>query len=127
MRPIISMLNNSVWCTLRPSPVHGIGVFAIRDIPQGQKLYCQEGGLTELSTDSLEGLHPAILKLVKQRWPNAPKQFVSPNQDARLISFMNHSKDANYSPTTDRALRDIEEGKEILEDYHQFGVSPMDK
>ena len=29
------ILNSSVWATIKPSKLHGVGVFAIRDIPKG--------------------------------------------------------------------------------------------
>lgn len=111
-------LNDTVWATLAPSKVHGIGVFAIRDIPKGQKIYA-----IGRSNEWLEGvpndLHPAILKIIKQRWPLALKgqPFQSPNDDVRLTSFLNHSNTPNYDKHTDCALVDIKEGEEIFEDY----------
>ena len=32
----MSELNRTVWATIAPSKIHGIGVHAIRDIPKGQ-------------------------------------------------------------------------------------------
>ena len=28
------ILNNSIWATIKPSKINGVGVFAIRDIPK---------------------------------------------------------------------------------------------
>ena len=117
---MIDVLNNTVWCKLAPSDIHGIGVFAIRDIPKGQKLYCMGMPNTEAITlDTLEGLIPEIKELIDQRWPLAVDgdSFQSPNNDARLISFMNHSKSPNYSKYNDTAFMDIKEGTEITEYY----------
>lgn len=109
-------LNDTVWCTLAPSPIHGIGVFALRDIPKGQKMYCGEGQLRLLPPSNLEGILPDIQVLIKQRWPYHDKApFLSPNDDARLVSFMNHSATPNWQD--DVALRDITKGEEITEDY----------
>ena len=33
-------LESTVKCTIKPSPIHGIGVFAIKDIKKGDRLYC---------------------------------------------------------------------------------------
>ena len=109
-----------MWATIAPSKVHGIGVFAIRDIPKGQRIYAIR------DTEKAEWLeyipsqtHPAIIRLIQQRWPlafnGAPYQ--SPNYDVRLLSFMNHSATPNYDNHTDCALKEIKEGEEIFEDY----------
>ena len=38
MTDIINRINSEVWATLASSTIHGVGVFAIRDIPKGTKL-----------------------------------------------------------------------------------------
>lgn len=119
-------LNNTVWCTLGPSKIHGVGVFAIRDIPTGQKTYCVEGKSRLLPPSNLEGVLPEIKEIILQRWPYADVQpFLSPNDDVRLVSFMNHSYDPNWRHDT--ALRDIKKGEEITEDYAIIGVDERHK
>lgn len=117
----ISILNSTVKCTLRPSPLHGIGVFAIRDIKKGEKLYCHSMERKLLKDDNnLAGIRPEVRELILQRWPMIYKgsAFLSPNDDARLISFMNDGgKDSNYAIRTDTATKDIGKGEEVLEDY----------
>ena len=113
-------LNEQVKLTLAPSPIHGIGVFAIRHIKEGEKMYCR--GLPNdrwIKLDSLKDLRPEVRKLILQRWPLAKEGgiFQSPHDDARLLSFMNHSNTPNYNKVNDTALRDIREGEEITEDY----------
>lgn len=123
---IINHLNETVWCTLAPSPIHGIGVFAIRDIPKGQKLYCRIPSETSpISLSTFEGLHPEILTMIKQRWPLALKgdYFHSPNDSAKLILFMNHSDTPNYDDYTDTALFDIKRGEEITENYNKEDIN----
>ena len=118
----INELNEQVKCTLRISPIHGIGVFAIRDIKQGEKMYCIGSPHTKFyKLSSLEGLRPEVKEIIVQRWPLAQKlgaSFQSPNNDARLVSFMNHSENPNYSQKTDTALRDIAKNEEIVENYN---------
>ena len=58
-----------------------------------------------------------------QRYVRVPKgsQFLSPNADQRLTSFMNHSnKNMNYNYQDDCALRDITKGEELLENYNDL-------
>ncbi len=115
-------LNEEVWCKLAPSQIHEIGVFAIRDIPKGQKLYCHSASC-RLRYEPIDDLLPEIRQLILQRWPNARTNgYLNPNDDARLISFMNHSPNPNYDWFTDLAIKDIPKGTEVLEDY---GYDPL--
>jgi hypothetical protein len=114
-------LNDTVWAKLAPSRIHGIGVVAIRDIPAGQKIYCQSTR-QEARKDFSYDILPEIRHLIIQRWPRATEggEFLSPNDDARLLSFMNHSGHPNYDPYTDTTLQDIKRGEEITEDYMEY-------
>lgn len=117
---MIDHLNATVWAALGVSKIHGVGVVAIRDIPKGTQVWTKRHMQARpLKLNSFEGLHPFILELIKQRWPLALSgdSFFSPNDDARLLSFMNHSSDPNYDPVTDTVLRDVLEGEELTEDY----------
>jgi len=119
-------LNNTVYATLAPSTTHGIGVFAIRDIPKGTKYtdYTNETldriETYNLSHTEFEAIHPAIKKLILDRtiFVGTQIKFTSPNTDAVLRSFMNHST----KPNTDGivALRDISTGEELTENYFEL-------
>ena len=116
----ITELNSEVKCVLRPSPIHGIGVFALRNIPKGQRCYITPNVIPRfynIPYASLNGLLPEIKEIILQRWPSIinGSKFISP--DARLLSFMNHSENPNYDPKNDTALKDIENGEEITENY----------
>jgi|TARA_Y100000310_G_scaffold335706_1_gene418428 SET domain-containing protein len=120
---MINKLNDIVWCKLGASSIDGVGVFAIRDIPKGQKLYCEgREDITLIQSDNLEQLLPEIKEIILQRWPLAEKgdYFFNPNDDARLLSFINHSNDPNYNVDNDTALKDIKKGEEITE-YYGYG------
>ena len=127
MNPLVldQLLNSTVWCTIAPSPVHGVGVFAIRDIPKGQKLNCQNisrMGVLRIIPSELENLLPEIKKLILQRWPivTTTGYFQSPNDDVFLLAFMNHSETPNYDKVNDITLRDVKKGEEIFEHYGDF-------
>ena len=119
---MIEELNATVWATLAPSKIHGIGVFALRDIPKGQRIYLMGNSGKWYVASNWEGLLPEIKELIKQRWPYAfeVQPFQSPNDDARLTSFINHSSTPNYDHITDTAITDILKGEEITEDYGKF-------
>ncbi len=132
----IAYLNREVRCTIRPSPVHGIGVFALRDVKKGEKLYCEtisKPAWLTIPYERFNEIRPEVRELILQRWPRVATEkdpffygFMSPNEDQRLLSFMNHSSTPNYGPTAkytgDRALRDIQTGEEITEDYGEFAL-----
>ena len=111
-------LNNEIRCTLKPSKIHGIGVFTLRDIKKGEKLYSSpdEYKMYEIPFKKLTLIRPEICKIIVERWPLVIKgyPFESPN-NVRLTSFMNHSDTPNSKD--DFALMNIEEGEEVTEDY----------
>jgi len=119
----INELNSEVRCVLKPSPIHGIGVFAIRDIRKGERLYCTPNLIPkfyDIPFGSLSKLFPEVKELVLQRWASVVNGsvFQSPNDDAGLLFFMNHdSHNYNYDIISDTALRDIYNGEEITENY----------
>ena len=76
----------------------------------------QREWLEDIPEDTL----PEIRKLILERYPLAEKElhiYAHPNDDARLISFMNHSDNPNYDNETDTTLREIKKGEEVTEDY----------
>ena len=122
MNEAVDKLNKTVKCFLAPSDIHGIGVFTLRDIKVGDKLYCTdlEVNFIELTEQELASLRPEIRRIIKQRWSLATGIINSPNGDARLISFMNHSDDPNYNKFSDTAVRDIKKGEEVTEHYGEI-------
>lgn len=119
-------LGNTVKCRIGQSKVHGVGVIAMRDIKKGEQMFCALTVKPQWYNVSFANLkkylkqtHPEVLELILDRWPNivngAP--FISPNYDARLTSFMNHSNTPNFDPQNDVAVADIKAGEEVFEDY----------
>lgn len=118
----IIKLMSEVKCTLAPSTIHGIGVFAIRDIRKGERCYCTPNSKKEwysVSYSNLNKLWPEQKELILQRWASIinGSLFTSPNDDVTLILFMNHSENPNYDIYTDSALKDIKKDEELVEDY----------
>jgi len=115
----LDVLNQTVKATLAPSDIHGIGVFAIRDILKGERLHCDSlPKVFNVPYSSLGKLFPEVKDVILQRWPSVinGSKFISP--DARLLSFMNHGgKDCNYNQIDDTAKCAIKKGEEITEDY----------
>jgi hypothetical protein len=128
----IDYLNSTVWATLRKSPIHNVGVFAIRDIPEGTPItdYTDYGDThiqNILTPQEIEKIYPEIRKLILDRivflkgYNNL--QFFSPNCDAKLQSWMNHSKTPNTTGT--HTLRNIKKGEELTEDFKEIAGGPF--
>lgn len=111
-------LNSIVNVRLAPSDVHGIGVFAIRDIAKGEKLNANLfPQLFTLPYAMFEQLKPQVRQILLERWPNIINGSAFAYPDTMLQGYMNHSDDPNYHAKDDLALRDIKAGDEITEDY----------
>jgi SET domain-containing protein len=114
----ILFLNETVLLKLAPSKIHGIGVFALRDIPSGKRLNATAFPRPYTLTYANFGkLHKEVNEEILQRWPSIVEgdNFMYP--DTNFQAYMNHSDDPNYSNVLDIALKDIKAGEEIFEDY----------
>ena len=114
-----------IYCRLAPSPIHGVGVFAIKNIPKGTNPFSNSFMAQEavvLDKNRIKDLGPEILSLLHDQHPtiDQTKQIVSnfPNQII-WSDFINYTDKPNIELMTNgewTALRDIIKGEEILED-----------
>jgi hypothetical protein len=125
----IEYLNSTVWATLRPSPIHGIGVFAIRDIPKGTQItdhadYGEKHALNQLTPQEMNQLHPTIRKIILDRTHFLEEdtflEFYSPNLSAPLQYWVNHSDTPNTTGT--HVIRDIKADEELTINYKTLGT-----
>lgn len=125
----IILLNSSVKCNIGPSPIHGLGVFALTDIQKGQKCYCKppflDTGVAEwfhVPYGSFKKLFPEVRELILNRFPAVinGSRFLSPNDMIWLLTYINHSDNPNYDVDTDTATRLIKAGEEIVQDYRRM-------
>jgi len=111
-------LNATVWATLAPSKIHGIGVFAMRDVPRGQVIGAFSTKRFCIIESDFDKILPVIQELILDRTvfeASCFLKFDAPNAQVRLREFMNHADDANSNGIM--ALRDINKGEEITENY----------
>lgn len=119
-------LNSTVWAKVGVSPIHGVGVIAIRDIPRGTPItdfnifhHKIERVPFHMSEEELLKIHPDIQELIfsKTIWPMNVREytFYSPNHEVSLQGFLNHSTDPNTDGHV--ALREIKKGEELTENY----------
>lgn len=117
----IAKLNRGVKIRIAPSKVHGVGVFAMRDIRAGEALWADAyPELYDLPYERFGELREDVRQLLLERWPNIVNgsKFLYP--DSRLMAYMNHSDTPNYDSINDFVLLDIKAGEEITEDYKKI-------
>jgi hypothetical protein len=121
---IVDYLNKTVFCKLGASPIHNVGVFAIRDMRKGQPITDYHGGTYqcyELTEEEFALLAPEVQALIQQQtiFPNGKLLcFDSPNCHQVLECFMNHSDTPNSDGSV--TLREIKKGEELTKDYNVF-------
>ena len=123
---LLQELQADNYVMLKPSPVHGIGVFAIRDIPKGcQSIFSKgTGGWVRLSFEEVEQLPPHSRNLVETYCLYDETHYFVPDYGFKLMDlvlYLNHSSTPNIASVNEgeefEALRDIKEGEELLVDY----------
>ena len=117
----INRLNAMVKLRIAPSPIHGVGIFAIRDLVKGEKLWATEFPRPyKISPSNLDKLFPEVKQLILERNCRAVlgEAFMYPDMNHQ--AYTNHSDEPNYDCQLDMALRDIKGGEEITENYKQI-------
>jgi SET domain-containing protein len=114
----VDRLNGQMKLYLAPSKVHGVGVFALRSISRGEKLYADEAPTVYKLPYSYFGkLFPEVRELLLSHNPHIinGSLFIFPTE--RWTAYLNHSEEQNYDIQSDMALTDIKKGEEIFENY----------
>lgn len=118
---VASILNTRVTTRIAPSPIHGVGIFAIRDLHAGQRLYLGElPQVYHLSKGSLDKLFPEVKEIIVGRWPRVYVDGKFAYPDANLQAYCNHAEEYNYDCITDTLVRDVKAGEEITENYRNI-------
>ncbi|UAY52278.1 SET domain-containing protein [Ferruginibacter albus] len=125
-KQLLAELRNETYVMIKPSPIDGIGVFAIRDIPKGcRSMFSKNMGewipIPKIEIDSL----PRHSKqLVETYCLFDDDQYFVPDYGFKvmdLVNYLNHSETPNIISINDgevfEAIRDIKEGEELLINY----------
>ena len=124
-------LVNNIKTDIRPSNIEGVGVFAIKDIKEGEQLFIKwegETGIYIIPNELLSEIQNEVVELLN-------RYFINYEDDCKLIRLFNglnfvsnslsYCNSAYPNPenqnidTKGFALRDIKAGEEILEWYTQ--------
>ena len=123
---LLKDLHQDTYVMIKPSPLHGIGVFAIRDIPKGTRdLFSQGvGEWIKLTIAEVEALPKHSRDLVENHCLFDEDHYYVPDYGFKLVDlvvYLNHSDTPNLISINEgeyfEATRDIAAGEELLLDY----------
>jgi len=123
---LLKDLHQDTYVMIKPSPLHGIGVFAIRDIPKGTRnLFSQGvGEWIKLTIAEVEALPKHSRDLVENHCLFDEDYYYVPDYGFKLVDlviYLNHSDTPNIISINEgeffEAIRDITAGEELLLDY----------
>lgn len=126
---LLKHLKEDVYCRMKQSGVHGVGVFAIRNIPAGTKVFkgAKRSAFIEITQDEIHDLHPEVKAMLNDFFAVYDNKMYVPEGGLTNIDisfYLNHSEHPNvrFDEAEEEfiALRDIAEGEELLADYSSF-------
>jgi len=123
---LLKELASSTYVMIKPSPLHGIGVFAIRDIPKGTSNIFSKGvgDWIKVSKEEIDALPQHAKDLIENHCLFDEDHYFIPDYGFKLVDlviYLNHSETPNVISLNDgeefEAIRDIANGEELLVDY----------
>jgi hypothetical protein len=122
--------HHGVYARLAPSSIHGVGVFAIRDIPKGTYIFPDDDDqLVWIRKDLLNSLTPEERKLYNDFCMIRGNLYGCPQSFNKLTPTWYFNEGPTPNVTCDEtyrfyALRDIEKGEELTVDYSTYSDRP---
>ncbi|RYY54756.1 MAG: SET domain-containing protein-lysine N-methyltransferase [Chitinophagaceae bacterium] len=125
-RQLLAQLATDTLVALKPSPVHGIGVFAIADIPKGfRKIFSPPAdNWIRVPVAEVDQLPDHARELVETYCLYDDTDYFLPDYGFKimdLVNYLNHSAEPNLVSVSDgeyfEAIRDIRTGEELFVDY----------
>jgi SET domain-containing protein len=123
---LLAQLKNETYIMLKPSGIHGIGVFAIRFIPKGcRNIFSSgQGEWIKLPIAEVELLPQYSKDLVETYCLFDEENYFVPDYGFKLmdlVNYLNHSHNPNIISVNDgeifEAVKDIQPGEELLVNY----------
>ncbi len=123
---LLKELSQETYVALKPSAVHGIGVFAIADIPRGcRTLFSKNiGNWIKLPIRDVEKLPEHSRSLIETYCLYDEENYFVPDYGFKvmdLVNYLNHSSAPNIISVNDgeyfEALVDIPVGTELMINY----------
>lgn len=124
-------LAGNTWVMIRPSPIEGIGVFALQDIPKGCRSMFSKATADEqwisISKTEVEKLPAHAKALIENYCLYDEENYFVPDYGFKkvdLVNFLNHSDTPNIISINEgeffEAIHDIKKGEELVIDYGEI-------
>tara|TARA_B100000287_G_scaffold420019_1_gene458913 strand:+ start:249 stop:680 length:432 start_codon:yes stop_codon:yes gene_type:complete len=131
---VIDFLKNDYYCRIKPSLIHGVGVFAIKDIPRGVNPFIpfEDSVNFNFQLDELSDVNTNIVNVFESRYfsPSDGVNIVlNKCNTTHYVDYINHSLKPNvvyfyengkYNWET---LVDIKEGEELTHNYNNVELN----
>lgn len=128
---LLSELAGNTWVMIKPSPIEGIGVFALRDIPKGCRNMFSKASKAEqwipVAKTEIEQLPGHAKALIENYCLYDEENYFVPDYGFKkmdLVNFLNHADTPNVVSVNDgeffEALRNIKQGEELVIDYGEI-------
>jgi|SRR6185369_2780064 len=134
---LLSNLENETYVRLRPSPLQGVGVFAIKDIPKGVNPFKMANKpkykSIKCTADDLKHVDPVVKKMIHDFIePEGTSYYIPENglNSLDLTFYLNHSENNNLAVIDDdgdndaylsfATLRHVKKGEELLINYKDY-------
>ena len=123
---LLHELKNETFAALKSSPIHGIGVFAVCDIPKGCKTVFSKdtGRWIKLSMAEVEQLPAHAKEFIETYYLYDETHYFIPDHGCKVMdmaNYLNHSNTPNIISVLDgeyfETTRDIATGEELVIDY----------
>lgn len=128
---LLAELSNNTYVMLQPSPIAGIGVFAIQDIPKGCRDMFSKPDVNDkwitVSKQEVDALPAHAQYIVSNYCLYDEENYFIPDDGFKKIDvslFLNHADTPNIISINDgdyfETIRDIKAGEELLLDYGEI-------
>ena len=128
---LLADLAGNTWVMIKPSPIEGIGVFALQDIPKGCRSMFSRANEQEqwipVPKAEVEKLPEHAKALVANYCLYDDDHYFIPDYGFKkmdLVNFLNHSDTPNIISINEgeffEAIRDIQKGEELVIDYGEI-------
>lgn len=128
---LLAELTDNTWVMIRPSPVEGIGVFALRDIPKACRAMFSRSTEHEqwitVSKKEVAALPEHSRALIENYCLYDEVNYFVPDYGFKkmdLVNFLNHSDNPNIISINEgeffEAIRNIKKGEELFIDYGEI-------
>lgn len=128
---LLQELAGNTWVMIKPSPIEGIGVFALCDIPKGCRSMFSRANEQEkwipVSKTEVDHLPAHAKALIENYCLYDDENYFVPDYGFKkmdLVNFLNHADIPNIISINDgeffEAIRDIKKGEELVIDYGEI-------